>query len=218
MANKDLVISIPYRKYVAIREALERGGNDFDEQLQRKAEEWYQTLIPQAQREMIEQQIQGDMKAEELRMKSFAVVCIKDDFESYAFTTENGEDFYSIAKDFAELEKDKDLDKYTLDTLGHSGFRWKTSLDESVYEVLCDAIKVNPLISVIIEFDLCDKKAWVLEQGAEDWKEFDFERLTNAVQNAEKLLAGPYEEQTFSFSLFLENEDFECDEGQGLTQ
>ena len=38
MANKDLVISIPYRKYVAIREALERGGNNFDEQLQRKAE------------------------------------------------------------------------------------------------------------------------------------------------------------------------------------
>ena len=51
MANKDLVISIPYRKYVAIREALERGGNNFDEQLQRKAEEWYQELIPKEQRE-----------------------------------------------------------------------------------------------------------------------------------------------------------------------
>ena len=69
MANKDLVISIPYRKYVAIREALERGGNNFDEQLQRKAEEWYQVLIPKEQREEIEKQIQADNKAEALKAK-----------------------------------------------------------------------------------------------------------------------------------------------------
>ena len=54
MANKELIIPIPYRKYVALREALERGGNNFDEQLQAKAEAWYQELIPQEQREQIE--------------------------------------------------------------------------------------------------------------------------------------------------------------------
>ena len=218
MENKDLVIPIPYRKYVAIRETLEKGGNNFDEQLQAKAEEWYQSLIPQEQREEIERQIQADKQAEELRNKSFAVVCIKDDFESYAFMTESGEDFYSIAKDFAELEKEKDLEEYTVDTLGRSGFRWKNSLEESVYEVLCEAVKTNPLVLVAVEFDLTERKAWVLEGGADDWSEYDFDSLTKAVESAKSLSEAPYLEQAHQFRLFLDSEDMEIDEGQPLAQ
>ena len=218
MENKDLVIPIPYRKYVAIRETLEKGGNNFDEQLQAKAEEWYQSLIPQEQREEIERQIQADKQAEELRNKSFAVVCIKDDFESYAFMTESGEDFYSIAKDFAELEKEKDLEQYTVDTLGRSGFRWKNSLEESVYEVLCEAVKTNPLVLVAVEFDLTERKAWVLEGGADDWSEYDFDSLTKAVESAKFLSEAPYLEQAHQFRLFLDSEDMEIDEGQTLAQ
>ena len=218
MANKDLIIPIPYRKYVAMREALERAGNNFDEQLQVKAEEWYQALIPQEQREEIERQIQADMKSEELRKKCFAVVCIKDDFETYAFTTDGGEDFYSIAKDFAELEKEKDLEQYTVDTLGRSGFRWKASLEEDVYKVLCDAIKTNPLISVVMEFDVYERMALVLEQGADDWKEYDFERLAKAVEHTKTLSEAVYQEQESRFRSFLESEEIGMDEGQGLTQ
>ena len=213
-----MVIPIPYRKYVAIRETLEKGGNNFDEQLQAKAEEWYQSLIPQERREAIERQIQADKQAEELRKKSFAVVCIKDDFESYAFMTESGEDFYSIAKDFAELEKEKDLEEYTVDTLGRSGFRWKNSLEESVYEVLCEAVKTNPLVLVAVEFDLTERKAWVLEGGADDWSEYDFDSLTKAVESAKSLSEAPYLEQAHQFRLFLDSEDMEIDEGQTLAQ
>ena len=218
MANKDLVIPIPYRKYVAMREALERGGNNFDEQLQRKAEEWYQVLIPKEQREEIEKQIQADIQAEELRNKSFAVVCIKDDFESYAFTTENGENFYSLAKNFAELEKDKDFDNYTVDALGRSGFHWRSTLEEPVYKVLCDAIKINPLISVVVEFDVYERKAWVLEQGTEDWKEYDFDMLAKAVESTKVLSESNYQEQESRFRSFLDSEEIEMEEGQGLTQ
>ena len=218
MANKDLVIPIHYRKYVVIRKALEKGGNNFDEQLQAKAEEWYQSLISQEEREEIEKQIQEDMQAEELRSKSFAVVCIKDDFESYAFTTENGEDFYSIVKDFAELEKEKDLEQYTVDTLGQSVFRWKASLEEDAYKVLCDAIKTNPLISVVVEFDVYERKAWVLEQGTEDWKEYDFDMLAKAVESTKVFSESNYQEQESRFRSFLDSEEIEMEEGQGLTQ
>ena len=209
MANKDLVIPIHYRKYVVIRKALEKGGNNFDEQLQAKAEEWYQSLISQEEREEIEKQIQEDMQAEELRSKSFAVVCIKDDFESYAFTTE---------KDFAELEKEKDLEQYTVDTLGQSGFRWKASLEEDAYKVLCDAIKTNPLISVVVEFDVYERKAWVLEQGAEDWKEYDFEMFVKAVESTKVLSESDYQEQEAYFRTFLEYTEMTVEEGQSLTQ
>ena len=218
MENKDLVIPIPYRKYVAIRGTLEKGGNNFDEQLQAKAEEWYQSLIPQEQREEIERQIQADKQAEELRSKSFAVVCIKDDFESYAFMTESGEDFYSITKDFIEMEKEKDLEQYTVDTLGRSGFRWRDSLEESVYEVLSEAVKTNPRVSVAVEFDLFERKAWVLEGGADDWEEYDFERLAKAVERANAFADSPYLEQAHQFRLFLDSEDMEMDEGQTLAQ
>ena len=218
MENKDLIIPIPYRKYVAIREALEKGGNNFDEQLQAKTEEWYQALVPKEQREEIEKQIQADMKAEELRSKSFAVVCIKDDFESYAFTTENGENFYSLAKNFAELEKDKDFDNYTVDTLGRSGFHWRSSLEEPVYKVLCDAIKINPLISVVAEFDVYERKAWVLEKGTEDWKEYDFDMLAKAVESTKVFSESNYQEQEAHFRAFLQDTEITVEEGQGLTQ
>ena len=71
MANKELKIPIHYRKYAAMREALERGGKNFDEQLQAKAEAWYQELIPEAQRKEIEKQIDADDLGELLKEKPF---------------------------------------------------------------------------------------------------------------------------------------------------
>ena len=154
MANKELKIPIHYRKYAAMREALERGGKNFDEQLQAKAEEWYQELIPEQQRKEIQKQIEFDDAAESMKAKQFAVVRIRDEFEAYAFTTEHGADFYSIAKDYAEADKDEALKQYTVDTIGQRCFNAEGSLDDSVYEVLCDSIKTNPLITAVVDFDL----------------------------------------------------------------
>ena len=69
MANKELKIPIHYRKYAAMREALERGGNNFDEQLQAKAEEWCQELIPESKRKEIQKQIEFDDAAESMKAR-----------------------------------------------------------------------------------------------------------------------------------------------------
>ena len=218
MANKDLVISIPYRKYVVIREALERGGNNFDEQLQRKAEEWYQALIPKEQREEIEKQIQADNEAEELRKKMFAVVRIQNGFESYAFTTERGEEFYSIARDFVDLDAEKDLEQYELDSISRNGFRHASFLDEPVYEIICGAIKNNQSISAVVNFDLEDRNVCVLEQGSDDWKTYSLDTMEKAVKSLREFAAEPYAMQRSRFHSLLESEEIEMDEGQALTQ
>ena len=209
MANKELTIPIHYRKYAAMREALERGGKNFDEQLQVKAEEWYQELIPEQQRKEIQKQIEFDDAAESMKAKQFAVVRIRDEFESYAFTTEHGADFYSIAKDYAEADRDEALKQYTVDTIGQRCFNAEGSLDDSVYEVLCDAIKTNPLITAVVDFDLYEGTVHVIEQGYEDWKAYDLYTLTKAVENAEGEVASSEQEREQVFRDNLDGEELD---------
>ena len=130
MANKELKIPIHYRKYAAMREALERGGKNFDEQLQAKAEEWYQELIPESKRKEIQKQIDADDLGELLKEKQFAVVRIRDEFEEYAFISQRGENFFSIAKNYVEASKSEDLKQYTLDTIGQRCFGAENTLYE----------------------------------------------------------------------------------------
>ena len=219
MANKELKIPIHYRKYAAMREALERGGKNFDEQLQAKAEEWYQELIPEQQRKEIQKQIEFDDAAESMKAKQFTVVRIRDEFEAYAFTTEHGADFYSIAKDYAEADKDEALKQYTVDTIGQRCFNAEGSLDDSVYEVLCDAIKTNPLITAVVDFDLYEGTVHVLEQGYEDWKAYDLYTLTKAVENAEGEvgLTEQEREQVFRDNLDGEEIDMTARNAMGIT-
>ncbi len=209
MANKELTIPIHYRKYAAMREALERGGKNFDEQLQAKAEAWYQELIPESQRKEIQKQIEFDDAAESMKAKQFAVVRIRDEFEEYAFTTEHGADFFSIAKDYAEADKDEALKQYTVDTIGQRCFRAEGSLDDSVYEVLCDSIKTNPLITAVVDFDLYEGTVHVLEQGYEDWKAYDLYTLTKAVENAEGEGAITEQEREQVFRSNLDGEELD---------
>ena len=216
--NKGLMITIPYRKYVAMREALERGGNNFEEQMQLKAEEWYQALIPKEQREEIEKQIQADNEAKELRKKMFAVVRIQNGFESYAFTTERGEEFYSIARDFVDLDAEKDLEQYELDSIARNGFRHANFLDEPVYEIMCGAIKNNQIISAVVNFDLEDRNVCVLEQDSEEWKTYSLDAMERVVKSLQKFVTEPYGMQISRFHSLLESEEIEMDEGQALTQ
>ncbi|MBR1974591.1 MAG: hypothetical protein IKA20_01955 [Clostridia bacterium] len=219
MENKELIIPIHYRKYAAMREALERGGKNFDEQLQAKAEEWYQELIPPSEREQIEKQIALDDKAEAVKGKQFAVVRIRDEFEEYAFSTPRGESFFSIAKDYAEADKDEALKQYTVDTVGQRCFLAEGTLDESVYEVLCDSIKTNPLITAVVDFDLYEGTVHVLEQGYEDWKAYDLYTLTKAVENAEGEvgLTEQEREQVFRDNLDGEEIDMAARNAMGIT-
>ena len=209
MANKELTIPIHNRKYAAMREALERGGKNFDEQLQAKAEEWYQELIPEQQRKEIQKQIEFDDAAESMKAKQFTVVRIRDEFEAYAFTTEHGADFYSIAKDYAEADRDEALKQYTVDTIGQRCFNAEGSLDDSVYEVLCDSIKTNPLITAVVDFDLYEGTVHVLEQGYEDWKAYDLYTLTKAVENAEGEVASSEQEREQVFRDNLDGEELD---------
>ena len=209
MANKELTIPIHNRKYAAMREALERGGKNFDEQIQAKAEEWYQELIPESKRKEIQKQIEFDDAAESMKAKQFAVVRIRDEFEAYAFTTEHGADFYSIAKDYEEADKDEALKQYTVDTIGQRCFNAEGSLDDSVYEVLCDSIKTNPLITAVVDFDLYEGTVHVLEQGYEDWKAYDLYTLTKAVENAEGEVASSEQEREQVFRDNLDGEELD---------
>ena len=204
MANKELKIPIHYRKYAAMREALERGGKNFDEQLQAKAEEWYQELIPEEQRKEIQKQIGFDDAAESMKAKQFAVVRIRDEFEAYAFTTEHGVEA---------------LKQYTVDTIGQRCFNAEGSLDDSVYEVLCDSIKTNPLITAVVDFDLYEGTVHVLEQGYEDWKTYDLYTLTKAVENAEGEvgLTEQEREQVFRDNLDGEEIDMTARIAMGIT-
>ena len=209
MANKELKIPIHIRKYAAMREALERGGKNFDEQLQVKAEEWYQELIPEQQRKEIQKQIDADDLGELLKEKQFAVVRIRDEFEEYAFISRRGENFFSIAKNYVEASKSEDLKQYTLDTIGQRCFNAEGSLDDSVYEVLCDAIKTNPLITAVVDFDLYEGTVHVLEQGYEDWKAYDLYTLTKAVENAEGEVASSEQEREQVFRDNLDGEELD---------
>ena len=179
MANKDLVIPIPYRKYVAIREALERGGNNFDEQLQAKVEEWYQALMPKEQREEIEKQIQADNKAEELKAKQFAVVRIRDEVEDYHFITESGEDFYSLAKYCAEIQSRGNPKEYTADTIA-SFFNQHYSIEETMYDVLKDALKTDKRISAALDIDFDIGAFSVLNPEKNVWEKYSIESIVQA--------------------------------------
>lgn len=219
MANKELKIPIHYRKYAAMREALERGGKNFDEQLQAKAEEWYQELIPESKRKEIQKQIDADDLGELLKEKQFAVVRIRDEFEEYAFISQRGENFFTIAKNYVEASKSEDLKQYTVDTVGQRCFLAEGTLDESVYEVLCDSIKTNPLITAVVDFDLYEGTVHVLEQGYEDWKAYDLYTLTKAVENAEGEvgLTEQEREQVFRDNLDGEEIDMTARNAMGIT-
>ena len=209
MANKELNISIHHRKYAAMREVLERGGKDFDAALEAKAEEWYENLVPEDTRREIEKQIEKDNQAEDLKAKQFAVVRIRDESEEYAFSTAQGEDLFSIAKDYAESDRTENLKDYSVDTIGQRCFRAEGSLDDSVYEVLKDAIKTNPHISAVVDFDLFEGVVHVLEQGYEDWKAYDLYTLTKAVENAENEVGLSTQEREQVFRDNLDGEELD---------
>lgn len=209
MANKELKIPIHYRKYAAMREALERGGKNFDEQLQAKAEAWYQELIPEAQRKEIEKQIDADDLGELLKEKQFAVVRIRDEFEEYAFISQRGENFFTIAKNYVEASKSEDLKQYTVDTIGQRCFGAESSLDESVFEVLCSSIKNTPFITAVLTFDLYEENVQVLEPSCETWKAYDLYTLTKAVENAEDAVGLTEQEREQIFRSNLDGEDLD---------
>lgn len=219
MADKKLEIPMHYRKYTAMRKELERIGKNFEEELQAKAEAWYEELIPESRRGEIAKQIDLDSAAEALSAKQFTVVRIRDQSEGYAFTTVQGEDFYSVAKDYAEAEKDECLKQYTVDTIGQRCFKAEGSLDDSVYEVLCDSIKTNPRVKAVVDFDLYEETVHVLEQGYEDWKTYDLYTLTKAVENAEteQGLTEQEREQVFRANLDGEEMDESARNALGLT-
>ena len=185
MANKDLVIPMPYRKYVAMREALERGGNNFDEQLQRKAEEWYQALIPKEQREEIEKQIQADNKVEALKAKQFAVVRIRDEVEDYHFITESGEDFYTLAKCCAEVQSSGNPKEYTVDTIA-TFFNQHYSIEETMYDVLKDALKTDKRISAVLDIDFDIGAFSVLNPEKNAWEKYSIESIVQAARIAQE--------------------------------
>ena len=183
MANKELKIPIPYRKYAALREALERGGNNFFEQLQVKAEEWYQELIPQEQREQIEKQIAEDDALEALKAKQFAVVRIRDEMDDYYFTTECGEDFYSVAKYCAEVQDRGNPSEYTADTIA-SFFNQHYPIDETMFDVLKDALKTDKRISAVVDIDFDIGAFSVLDGEKGVWKKYPIECIVREAKTA----------------------------------
>ena len=185
MANKELIIPIPYRKYVALREALERGGNNFDEQLQAKAEAWYQELIPQEQREQIEKQIAQDDALEAMKAKQFAVIRIRDELDDYYFTTESGEDFYSVAKYCAEVQDRGNPSEYTADTIA-SFFNQHYPIDETMYDVLKDALKTDNRISAVLDIDFDIGAFSVLNPEKNAWEKYSIESIVQAARIAQE--------------------------------
>ena len=223
MANKELIIPIPYRKYVALREALERGGNNFDEQLQAKAEAWYQELIPQEQREQIEKQIAQDDALEAMKAKQFAVIRIRDELDDYYFTTESGEDFYSVAKYCAEVQDRGNPSEYTADTIA-SFFNQHYPIDETMYDVLKDALKTDNRISAVLDIDFDIGAFSVLDAEKGIWKKYPIEIIVREAKTA-SVFEDSYGREVGE-KLFYDNLEGQCieepldeteSEGMGLT-
>lgn len=223
MASKELKIPIHYRKYVALREALERGGNNFDEQLQAKAEEWYQELIPEEQREKIQKQIELDDAAEAFKARQFAVVRIRDEVEDYHFTTESGEDFYSVAKYCAEVQDRGNPSEYTADTIA-SFFNQHYAIDETMYDVLKDAVKTDKRISAVLDIDFDIGAFSVLDAEKGVWKKYPIESIVSAAKTA-SVFEDSYGRDVGE-SMFYKNLEGQCleepldeteSEGMGLT-
>ena len=154
-------------------------------------------------------QIDADDLGELLKEKQFAVVRIRDEFEEYAFISQRGENFFTIAKNYVEASKSEDLKQYTVDTIGQRCFGAESSLDESVFEVLCSSIKNTPFITAVLTFDLYEENVQVLEPSCETWKAYDLYTLTKAVENAEDAVGLTEQEREQIFRSNLEGEDLD---------
>lgn len=183
MANKELKIYFNFRKYTVLREALEKGGKNFDEQLQEKLEGMYQELIPEKERQEIERLIEQDTVEERLRLIQFAVVRIRDEVEDYHFTTESGEDFYSVAQYCAEVQDKGNPSEYTADTIA-SFFNQHYAIDETMYDVLKDAVKTDKRISAVLDIDFDIGAFSVLDAEKGVWKKYPIESIVSAAKTA----------------------------------
>lgn len=186
MNNIDITLSFNELRLKALRDYLEPLGFSVEEQLQKTFDDFYESMIPEEERDKIEKQISELEEAEKLKMEAarrFAVIHLHDGEDDMHFTTEYHDSFYRAAIVYSDDIR-SEVGKLTLDSLAQE-FSEHQLIDDLTFSVLCNAKPYDQRITAILEFDFDDGKVSVCDNTDGVWKTYNLDDVVDAVEKAQ---------------------------------
>lgn len=185
MNNIDITLSINELRYNALREYLEPLGFSIELQLQKTFDEFYESMIPEEERDKIEKQILELEEAEKMKAEAarrFAVIHLHEGDDDMHFTTEYDNSFYRAAIVYTDDIR-SEVGKLTLDSLAQE-FSNHQLIDDLTFSVLCTAKPYDQRITAILEFDFDDGKINVCDNTDGVWKTYNLDDVVDALEKA----------------------------------
>ncbi len=209
MTETELRDLMNYRKYAAIKLAMQNSGKDFDEELSAIIEKLYRDSVPEKDRAAVEEKIRKDLEAEEIRTQKNCVIVIHyhEKNDDCYFMTQDEKTLYEIANIYKNYIREEVKD-YTLDSLT-SAFVEPELITPLTFSVFCNAQKTDERILAILEFDFEEETLSICDNKESRWRAYALEDIVGAAEYADRIKELPAPTKGAIFEDVLKGKELE---------
>lgn len=187
MADTDITLFYDKHRLFALERILTERGSSPENELVHALNDLYKNLVPEDEQTEIESQI-GRENAEEKAVREaarrFAVVHFHEDNDDFYFTSDQQNDFYSVAYLYRNFFKDE-VGKFTLDSIARHFGDYKV-IEEPAFSALCNAMPNDLRITALIKFDFDNEAVSVCENRDNAWRTYNLKDVSAAMYRAER--------------------------------
>lgn len=164
MRNTEITLRVNHYRLNALSETLANRGSTLEQELLNAFSSLYEKLVPQAQREDIERKIADSENQEELRqqmLRRFGMFHVRENGEDSYFTCDAVPRSMQAAKHYRQYSLDELPDVYQsfVESFGEI-----ERISQEQFEQYVNDRYLEPRISTVVEFDMDEKTATVIDR------------------------------------------------------
>lgn len=174
----------------------------------------FQDVVPYHEQNAIEElnvrdEIEAKKAAEENRR--FSLNHILENGKDYYFTDEDARSFYAAANIYRSYSR-KNIVQNALpkDSLAQAHHFFKKDIDKSEYDELLKQYGASKNIVSVVDFDLDNETANVMQNGESEWHSYLLKDLSTAVFYTNKNKYGNFEFKERKFNEHLNGKEIDC--------
>ena len=216
MTDEELVLYFNSHRLAKLESYLLKSGSSVEHELQNLLDRFYEQTVPENERMEVEAQIELERAREAAAREAsrrFAVVHFHEGEDDFFFTSELRNSFYSIANLYRSTLKDV-IGNLSLVSCAVSFLSGCQALIVVSFSVLWSAMRIDPWISALVEFDFDHSTVSVCESGDNAWRAYNLKDVSAAMYKAERKEGLSLDARHEIFATALEGKEITFGEGE----